>query len=84
MGTSTSFNSATSTVETYKKALGEKNLHTRYFDTPKGGYVRCRLTPKRWISDLQVADSVEDRYSPVRTIASFAVEAGHPGIQGGC
>jgi alkaline phosphatase D len=84
VGSSTSSNCATSTIETYKNALGEKNPHIRYFDTRKGGYVRCELTPKQWRSDLQVADSVEDRYSPVRTIASFAIEAGYPGIQGGC
>ena len=84
VGTSISSNCPNSTIETYKNALGKRNPHVRYFDTRKGGYVRCELTPKQWRSDLQVADSVEDRYSPVRTIASFAVEAGRPGIQGGC
>ena len=83
VGTSISSNCPTSTIETYKSALGKNNPHVKYFDTRKGGYVRCELTPKQWRSDLQVADSVEDRYSPVRTIASFAVEAGHPGVQGG-
>jgi alkaline phosphatase D len=78
VGTSISSNCAASSIDTYKKAL-DKNPHIRYFDERKGGYVRCELTPRQWRTDLLVADSINDRRSPVRTIASFAVENGNPG-----
>jgi alkaline phosphatase D len=78
VGTSVSSNCADSSVETYQKAL-DKNPHVGYFDARKGGYVRCEITPEHWCSDLRVADSVLERQSPVRTIASFVVDNGRPG-----
>ena len=43
--------------------------------------MRCELTPDLWRTDMKLADSIEDRDSPVRTIASFVVEDGQPGVK---
>ena len=80
VGTSISSGCDASDADTYKETL-DKNPHIRYFNARNGGYVRCDLTPGLWRSDLRVADSVEDRRSPVHTVASFVVEDGQPGAQ---
>jgi len=80
VGTSISSGCDASDADTYKEAL-DKNPHIRYFDERNGGYVRCEITPDHWRSELRVADSVEDRRSPVHTVASFVVEDGYPGAQ---
>jgi alkaline phosphatase D len=71
-----------SDADAYKEVLG-KNPHIKYFDARNGGYVRCDLTPGLWRSDLRMSDSVYDRRSAVRTVTSFVVEDGRPGVQGG-
>lgn len=65
-------------VKKYEMARGD-NPHVKYFDGRPGGYVRCDLTKGLWRSDLRLADSILDRRFPVRTVASFVVEDGHPG-----
>jgi alkaline phosphatase D len=81
VGTSISSGCDASDAEAYKEILG-KNPHIRYFDARNGGYVRCNLTPGLWHSDLRIADSVCERRSAVRTVTSFVVEDGRPGVQG--
>ena len=63
-----------------KQANPILNPHVRYFDGLKHGYLRCDVGRDVWRTDVRVVDSIEVRESPVRTAASFVVEAGHPGI----
>jgi alkaline phosphatase D len=57
------------------------NPHTRFFDGAYHGYVRCALTPKQWVSDFRVVQSILTESSPVSTLASFVVENGKPGAE---
>ena len=59
-------------METYQRAL-EANPHVRYFDGRSGGYVRCHLNADRCHADFLLAGSLNDRLSPMRTVASFEV-----------
>ncbi|MEJ0069248.1 MAG: alkaline phosphatase D family protein [Pseudomonadota bacterium] len=59
-------------------ALAE-NPHVKFFDSRKRGYVRCEVTPARWLTDLIAVDNVTQRDAPAATLASFVVENGRPG-----
>ena len=59
-------------IDTYQNALNA-NPHVKYFDGRNGGYVRCDLNSERFHADFLLANSVNDRLSPVRTVASFEV-----------
>ena len=56
-----------------------ENPHVKFFDGRPGGYVRCDLNANEWTSRFRLADSVLQKESPVRNIASFVVENGRPG-----
>jgi alkaline phosphatase D len=56
------------------------NPHVRYFDGSKRGYLRCTVNRDAWQTDARVVDTIAVRDAPVHTSASFAVEAGHPGL----
>lgn len=57
------------------------NPHVRYFDGSERGYLRCELTRHAWRTDARTVASIATRESPVRTTASYVVEAGRPGLQ---
>ena len=44
------------------------------------GDVRFEVTPKLWRGDYRGVDTILTPTSPVSTLASFAVEAGHLGL----
>ncbi|MET0424084.1 MAG: alkaline phosphatase D family protein [Actinoplanes sp.] len=52
------------------------NPHVRYFDGSRRGYLRCLVTRSAWHTDVRTVDTIDVRESPVRTSASYAVEAG--------
>jgi alkaline phosphatase D len=56
------------------------NPHVRYFDGSKHGYLRCTVDRSAWQTDARVVDTIAVRDTPVYTSASFATEAGHPGV----
>ena len=56
------------------------NPHVRYFEGLFRGYLRCTVDRHTWQTDSRVVDTILTRNEPVRTAASFAVEAGHPGL----
>jgi alkaline phosphatase D len=58
------------------------NPHVRFFNSQRG-YLCCRVTPERFSTDFRVLEYVKERGSPVRTRATYVVEAGRPGIQKG-
>jgi alkaline phosphatase D len=55
------------------------NPQVRYFESRYRGYLLCDITPSLWLTDLRIVDNVRDRSSGARTLASFYVQAGHPG-----
>ena len=56
------------------------NPHVRYFDGSRHGYLRCTVDRSAWQTDARVVDTIAVRDTPVYTSASFATEAGHPGV----
>ena len=44
------------------------------------GYVRCTITPGSWTSDYRILENVKAPGAPARTLKSFVVEAGRPGV----
>lgn len=54
------------------------NPHVR-FNNSQRGYVRCTVTPERWLTDYRVVEYVTRPGAPIITRASFAVEDGTPG-----
>jgi alkaline phosphatase D len=63
-----------------QQAILEENPHIRFFNGQRG-YVRCRLRPELWRTDYRVLPYVKEPGAPIYTKASFAVEAGRPGLQ---
>ena len=57
-----------------------ENPHIKFFNGQRG-YVRCTLTPEQWRADYRVLPFVKQQGAPVYTRASFAIEAGKPGLQ---
>ena len=76
----TSLTSSGLPYDTFARMLPE-NPHVRFFDSRPRGYVRCTVTPDRWVTELRALDNVADARTPIATLASFVVEAGRPGAQ---
>lgn len=57
-----------------------ENPHIKFFNGQRG-YVRCTLTPQLWRADYRVLPYVQQQGALLYTRASFAVEAGRPGLQ---
>jgi alkaline phosphatase D len=57
------------------------NPHVRFFDSRPRGYVRCTVTPERWLTELRALESAADPRTAISTLASFVVESGRPGAQ---
>ena len=52
------------------------NPHVRYFDGSRRGYLRCVVNRSAWHTDVRTVETIDVRETPVRTSASYAVEAG--------
>jgi len=63
-----------------QEAVVAENPHIKFFNGQRG-YVRCTLTPEQWRADYRVLPFVKQQGAPVYTRASFAIEAGNPGLQ---
>jgi alkaline phosphatase D len=63
-----------------QRAVLAENPHIKFFNGQRG-YVRCRLTPDEWRADYRVLPYVKQRGALLYTRASFAVQAGRPGLQ---
>ena len=63
-----------------QEAVVAENPHIKFFNGQRG-YVRCRLTPEEWRADYRVLPFVKQPGAPIYTRASFAIEAGNPGLQ---
>jgi alkaline phosphatase D len=80
-GTSISSNGDAIVYGPYYGPMIPNNPHIKFFDGDRRGYVLCRVTPRRWETDLRMVTTVSRRDAPVYTLASFAVEDGRPGAQ---
>ncbi|WP_084821821.1 alkaline phosphatase [Bacillus sp. SA1-12] len=56
------------------------NPHMKFHNAQRG-YVRCNLTPDRWLTDFRVLPYVTRPDAPISTRASFVVENNRPGLQ---
>lgn len=57
-----------------------KNAHIKYFDGVSHGYVRCEVTPEQWRSDYRAVDTVLMPRATIRTLKSFLINNGEPGV----
>jgi alkaline phosphatase D len=53
------------------------NPHVKFYNNQRG-YVLCGVNEQRWQTDFRVLDYVTREGSPIRTKASFVVQAGDP------
>jgi alkaline phosphatase D len=56
------------------------NPHIRFFDGDRHGSMTARLNRRELQVDWRIADRVGDPNAPVRTLRSFSVESGRPGL----
>ncbi len=78
VGTSlTSGGDGSDTTSTTAQTLSD-NPHIKFYNRQRG-YVSCHLTKDLWQSDYRILDKVTEAGHPIRTRASFVVEAGNPG-----
>ena len=56
------------------------NPHVRFVDGTHG-YTRCELTQTHWRADFRGVPTVFEPDAPVRTVASWVIEAGRPGAE---
>jgi len=64
--------------------LGEhvirENDNVKY-NSARRGYTSCTVTPETWTTEFKVLPYVTDPGAPIRTDATFEVQAGDPGLQ---
>ncbi|RZS82806.1 alkaline phosphatase D [Motilibacter rhizosphaerae] len=56
------------------------NPHVKYFDGSRHGYLRLDITAERCRVDVRTVPTIATRVAPVTTSASYATEAGSPGV----
>jgi alkaline phosphatase D len=56
------------------------NPHIKYFEGVHRGYLRFDVRPETWRADYRGVDTILAPQSPVSTLRSFVVEAGHAGL----
>ena len=80
VGTSISSNAdGADRLDNWETVTGE-NPCVQFYNAQRG-YVRCTVTPEGWRSDFQVVEWITRPGAPVKTRASYAIEAGTPGAK---
>jgi alkaline phosphatase D len=64
----------------FMKSMLAENPFVKFHNQQRG-YVRCTVTPDEWRSDFRVVEDVTKLGAPIKTRASFVVEAGKAGAQ---
>ena len=59
---------------------GTVNPHLKFY-SDRRGYTRATITPGQFTADFRGVDAVSVRDAPVRTVGSFAIVDGRPGLQ---
>ena len=80
VGTSITSGGDGSDLRADTRRIRARNPHVRFFNGQRG-YVRCHVTSERWRTDFRVLGYVTRPDARVTTRASFAVEAGNPGVR---
>ena len=62
-------------------AVVRANPHIIFGDSARRGYFLLDVTPERCTAQLRVLEDPADRRTGVLTAATFAVDAGRPGVQ---
>jgi alkaline phosphatase D len=65
------------------EAWAADNPHVKYANSARRGYALMELSPRRAGAHFRTVYDVTDPHTPVRTLASWSVEDGHPGAQRG-
>ena len=65
------------------QAWMDDNPHVRFANGNRRGYGLLELTARRAIARFRTVSEVTDPQAPIRTLASFTVEEGRPGVQRG-
>jgi alkaline phosphatase D len=55
-------------------------LGLAYANFADNGYVRCTVTPEKWVTEFVVVDTIAAETSPAKVDATVEIEAGTPGI----
>jgi alkaline phosphatase D len=79
VGTSITTNGDGEVYGPYYGPMIKYNPHITFFDGDRRGYVRCRVTPDEWRTDLRMVPQVGVADVTASTFASFVVEDGRPG-----
>jgi alkaline phosphatase D len=61
----------------------DDNPHVRFANGNRRGYGVLELSSQRAVARFRTVSDVTDPQASVRTLASFTVEEGHPGVQRG-
>jgi alkaline phosphatase D len=77
-GAAESFDAEGETVQPEAGSLS--NRHIRFHSRLRG-YVRTRISPQQMTVDFRAVDRIDERGHRARTLASFAVAEGRPGLQ---
>jgi alkaline phosphatase D len=56
------------------------NPHIKYFEGAHRGYLRCQVDRKLWRADFRGVSTILSPVSPIATLASYVLEAGHAGL----
>ena len=63
------------------EALLQENPHFKFANGTRRGYQTLEITPTRCVTRLRTVETVTERDTPIRTLASYAVEDGRAGAQ---
>jgi alkaline phosphatase D len=63
------------------QAWMDENPHIRFGNGTRRGYGMLELAPKRCVTRFRTLGDVTDPDTTVRTLASWTVEDGRPGVQ---
>jgi len=80
VGTSISSRGDGSDFPPLASSVFPENENLKYFNDRRG-YTRCTVTPEEWTTEYRVLEYVSEPRAPVRTDATFTVQAGQPGLQ---
>lgn len=80
VGTSISSGGNGKLPENYLEPMLARNPFVKFHSIERG-YVRCSVTPQLWKTDYVAVEDVTKPGGKIVTRASFAVEAGKPGLQ---
>lgn len=80
VGTSITSGGNGADMTSYGESLLGNNSHVKFFNGQRG-YMLATVSPEVWRTDFRTIDSVTEKGAPIKTRASFVVEAGEAGAK---